>query len=125
MKRFFHKFHFFLTMDNDIQEVFDCFERTLDAELTEINTIDAAIGGVEVRPRSSDAARFEVNDSRPFGNPFDPNQIPVNKVEEESRFQAQKINDIRENRRREVDRDLPTIPHVPMAYYRFRDSVRH
>ena len=44
---------------------------------------------------------------------------------EESRFQAQIINDICENRRREVDRDLPTIPQVPMAYYRFRDSVRH
>jgi hypothetical protein len=35
-------------MDDDIKEVFDCFERTLDSELTEINTIDAAIGGVEV-----------------------------------------------------------------------------
>ena len=43
-----------------MKEVFDCFEQTLDAELMEINTIDAAIGGVEVYnkdipPRSYDA----------------------------------------------------------------------
>jgi hypothetical protein len=55
-------------MDDDIKEVFDCFERTLDSELTEINTIDAAIGGVEVYdkdipPYSYDAPRFEVDDS--------------------------------------------------------------
>ncbi len=60
-------------MDDDIKEVFDCFERTLDAEVTEINTIDAAIGGVEdIPPRSYDAPRFEVDDS----GPFDPNRIP-------------------------------------------------
>ncbi len=47
-------------MDDDINEVFDCFERTLDAEVTEINTIDAAIGGVEdIPPRSYDAPRFQ------------------------------------------------------------------
>jgi hypothetical protein len=63
-------------MDDDIQKVFDCFERTLDAEVTEINTIDAVIEGVEVPPPSSDATRFEVDDSGPFGNPFDPNRIP-------------------------------------------------
>ncbi len=62
-------------MDDDIKEVFDCFERTLDAELMEINTIDAAIGGVKVYdkdipPRSYDAPRFEVDYLGPFGNHF-------------------------------------------------------
>jgi hypothetical protein len=62
-------------MDDDIKEVFDCFERTLDAELTEINTIDVAIGGVEVYdkdipPRSHDAPRFEVDNLGPFGYHF-------------------------------------------------------
>ncbi len=62
-------------MDDDIKEVFDCFERTLDAEVMEINTIDAAIGGVEdIPPRSYDAPRFEVDNSGPFSNLFDPNR---------------------------------------------------
>ena len=51
-------------MDEDIQEVFDCFERKLDVELKEIT----AIGGVKVPPRSSDAPPFDVDDSGPLGN---------------------------------------------------------
>ena len=64
--------------------------------------------------------------NRRFNNLFESGKKPplltfVNTVEEKSRFQAQLINDIRENRRREVDRDLPTVPQVPMAYYRLVD----
>ncbi len=51
-------------MDDDIQEVFDCFERKLDAELMEITVI----GGVKVPPHSSDAPPFDIDDSGPFGN---------------------------------------------------------
>ena len=68
--------------------------------------------------------------NRRFNDLFESGKKPtlltfVNKVEEESQNQAQRIHDIRENRRREVDRDLPTIPQVPIAYYRFRDNVQH
>ena len=43
-------------MDDDIQEVFDCFERKLDAELMEITAIILLMPPL-----------FDVDDSGPFG----------------------------------------------------------
>ena len=44
-------------------------------------------------------------------------------VEKESCFQDQKLNDIRYGRRKEVERDEPTIPVVPVAYSDFFNLV--
>ena len=45
-------------------------------------------------------------------------------VEKESRFQDQKNTDIRCGRRKEVEREEPTIPEVPQAYFDFLSLVK-
>jgi hypothetical protein len=44
-------------------------------------------------------------------------------IEKESRFQDQKLNDIRYGRRKEVEREEQTIPIVPVAYTDFLNLV--
>ncbi len=41
-------------------------------------------------------------------------------VEAESRVQADDLRQVRTNRRREVERDDPTIPDIDRAYYVFK-----
>jgi hypothetical protein len=43
-------------------------------------------------------------------------------LQQETRNQVQKLDDIRKGRRNKVDRDLVTIPLIPNAYIDFRDS---
>jgi hypothetical protein len=64
--------------------------------------------------------------NRHFNNLF--NKRPsllefVQIVEKESRFQDQKLNDIRYGRRKEVEREERTIPVVPVAYSDFLNLV--
>lgn len=43
-------------------------------------------------------------------------------LQQETRNQVQKIDDVRKGRRKEVERDEVTIPQIPIGYYSFKDS---
>jgi len=43
-------------------------------------------------------------------------------LQQETRNQVQKIDDVRKGRRKEVERDEVTIPNIPSGYYSFKAS---
>ena len=43
-------------------------------------------------------------------------------LQQETRNQVQKIDDVRKGMRKEVERDEVTIPHIPIGYYSFKGS---
>ena len=43
-------------------------------------------------------------------------------LQNETRYQVEKLSDIRKGRRREVDRDLVTIPQIPNSYYDWKGN---
>ncbi len=71
---------FSIKMPDDVYDAFDSFERKMDNAIGGFDILDespAAAAAVLVNVKSGRfPPRFEVDDSGPFGNPFEPNRCP-------------------------------------------------
>ena len=68
-------------MADDVYGAFDLFERKMDDAIGDLGNIEEGTADVDVLldvksvlPRPP---HFDVDDSGPFGNPFDPNRCPA------------------------------------------------
>jgi len=63
-------------MADDVYGAFDLFERKMDDAIGDLGIIEEGTADVDVKSVLPRPPRFDVDDSGPFGNPFDPNRCP-------------------------------------------------